>query len=104
MSGLDRNGYAPSIVQRNLSRCYWCAGSHEKLDRHEIFGGSNRKKSKELGLWVMLCHNSCHLNGAHKHIAINLKLKKIGQRKAMKHYGWTTEDFIKIIGKNYLEE
>ena len=54
---LDRNGYAPSILQQG-ERCHMCGGHHiyDGLDRHEVFGGAYRKKSKELGLWVLLCH------------------------------------------------
>lgn len=102
MTGLDRNGYAPSILQDDLTECYRCGHSHEKLDRHEIYGAANRKKSKALGLWVMLCHDSCHLNGVHKDASENRRLKQKAQRIAMKHYGWTTEDFIREIGKNYI--
>ena len=52
---LDSNGYAPSIVQYDVDACYICYGCREKLDRHEIYGGANRQKSKRLGLWVTLC-------------------------------------------------
>lgn len=51
---LDRNGYAPSIVQ-DIDGCYFCARQDGKLDRHEIFHGAYRQKSKALGLWVTLC-------------------------------------------------
>lgn len=102
MNGLDRNGYAPSILQDDLSCCFMCGHSDMKLDRHEVYHGSNRQKSKALGLWVMLCHDSCHLYGVHRYAVLDKRLKKESQRKAMEHYGWTTEDFIKIIGRNYL--
>ena len=102
MSGLDRNGYAPSILQTDLDHCALCGNTNNKLDRHEVFHGSNRQKSKKLGLWVMLCHDRCHLYGVHKYASEDLKLKKYGQRVAMKHYDWTTEEFIKQIGRNYL--
>ena len=49
MSGLDRNGYAPSILQDDLSVCFRCGRSCEKLDRHEVYGAANRQKSKALG-------------------------------------------------------
>ena len=103
MTGLDRNGYAPSILQEDLSECFLCGRScGEKLDRHEVYGGANRQKSKALGLWVMLCHNSCHLYGVHKDAGKNFELKEKAQRAAMEHYGWTKEDFLKIIGRNYI--
>lgn len=99
---MDANGYNPSILQKDLSYCYLCGRSCEKLDRHEVFYGANRSKSKELGLWVMLCHGSCHLNGVHKFPKHYEYMKQKAQRVAMKHYGWSKEDFIRIIGRNYL--
>ena len=42
---LDRNGYAPSIVQADTSKCFLCQRSGVKLDRHEIFGNAMRSKS-----------------------------------------------------------
>lgn len=100
---LDRNHYAPSIVGRG-DCCYLCGknGFGEKLDRHEIFGGANREKSKELGLWVKLCHCTCHLDGAHKDAAISRRLKKDAQQAAMTTYGWTKEQFIDEFGESYL--
>ena len=100
---LDRNGYAPSILQDDYSYCYRCGHSDQKLDRHEIYGAANRQKSKALGLWVMLCHDTCHLNGVHKDAKEALRFKKKAQRIAMKHYDWTTEEFIQIIGRNYID-
>lgn len=49
---MDRNGYAPSILQQG-ERCHMCHENptFDQLDRHEVFGGAYRKKSKELGLW-----------------------------------------------------
>lgn len=99
---LDRNGYAPSIMQRDLSCCYLCGCSDQKLDRHEIFSGAYRKKSKAHGLWVMLCHDRCHLNGVHKDASEALRLKTKGQLVAMRKYQWTVKDFIREFGKNYL--
>ena len=51
---LDGNGYAKSILQEG-SCCHLCGhnGSMDKLDRHEVFGGPDRAKSKRYGLWVL---------------------------------------------------
>lgn len=100
---MDRNGYNPSIIERvSDCRCFMCGiRSGVKLDRHEVFHGANREKSKRLGLWVTLCHGH-HMMLHHESASSDLKLKKIGQEAAMRHYGWTTEEFIKQIGKNYL--
>ena len=108
---MDKNGYAPSIMQDTVFEpfCYLCGanGALDKLDRHEIFGGPYREKSKRLGLWVLLCHNDCHIFGpmaAHNNASTALRLKQEAQRRAMKAYGWSTEDFILEFGKNYLED
>lgn len=99
---MDSNGYNPSILQDDLSYCYVCGRRAEKLDRHEIFGASSRQRSKELGLWVMLCHQSCHLGGVHAFPSKYLYLKEKAQRVAMKHYGWTKDDFIRKFGRSYI--
>lgn len=100
---LDRNGYAPSIIAgHDEYMCFLCKkNGNGKLDRHELFGAAFRDKSKEYGLWVHLCHDSCHLNGVHKHAEQSRKLKVLGQRIAMERYGWTDTDFIKIFGRSY---
>ena len=100
---LDRNGYAPSIIQLDTEHCYLCGRCDQKLDRHEPIGGPFRKKSQRLGLWVTLCHESCHLGNAHKHFQTAYKLKQDAQAAAMTAYNWTTEDFIRIFGKNSLD-
>lgn len=54
---LDRNGYAPSIIQDEADEsCFVCYanGYYDPLNRHEAFGGPFRDKSKRLGLWVSL--------------------------------------------------
>lgn len=97
-----RNGYNPSILQDDLGYCYCCGRSNAKLDRHEIFGGAYRARSKELGLWVVLCHESCHINGVHAFPRQYAYLKQKAQRVAMKHYHWSTDEFIEYFGRNYL--
>ena len=107
---LDCNGYAPSIVQEDTGEsCFLCGanGRADPLNRHEIFGGAYRKKSKMAGLWVSLCHARCHQFGeraAHNNAEINLTLRRRGQQAAMRVYSWTTADFIREFGKNYLED
>lgn len=108
---MDKNGYAPSIMQDTVFDpvCYLCGanGALDKLDRHEIFGGPYREKSKRLGLWVLLCHHECHIFGpmaAHNNASTALRLKQEAQRRAMEAHGWSTEDFIQEFGKNYLED
>ena len=103
---IGKNGYAPSIMQSDLSRCYRCGRTTCKLDRHEVFGSSNREKSKNYGLWVALCHDGCHLGkfGVHYNAEAMKQLHREGQIAAMEAYGLSKEYFIKKFGKNYLED
>lgn len=76
------------------------------LERHHIFGGSNRKKADRLGLVVDLCH-SCHNeppHGVHHNKEAMLALKQYGQKLAMYQNNWTKQDFIREFGKSYIEE
>lgn len=93
-----------SIIQKDKGRCYICGRNNhfEPIDEHHVYAGANRKLSERYGLKVYLHHYSCHLNGVHKDGEMADQLKKDVQTKAMEHYGWTTQDFITIFGKNYL--
>lgn len=88
-----------------MRKCFLCGGT-SNLDRHHIFSGPFRKKSEKYGLTVYLCHDTCHIFGpdaVHQSRETMLKVKRYGQRKAMQENGWSTEDFIREFGKNYLE-
>lgn len=102
MASSRSKGYGPSILQPG-EYCYLCGRRDRKLDRHEIFGGAYREKSKQDGLWVLLCHDDCHLgrNGAHGSREVREYLKSAAQARAMTVYGWTVDEFIKRYGKNY---
>lgn len=102
-TALDRNGYAPSIVPGHGEwQCYGC-GRNQNLERHEIFGGAFRRKSKEYGLWVHLCPG-CHREGEEAvHRRGGYWLKADGQFAAMATYGWDTEEWRRRFGKNYLD-
>lgn len=89
-------------------RCFLCGrnGAIDPLDRHHIFGGSNRKKSEKYGLVVYLCHHDCHIFGkeAVHNNAFNMRLlHQHGQTKAMVENDWTVEQFIQEFGKNYFD-
>ena len=96
---LDRNGYAPSIVQQE-NCCFVCM-CNLHTQRHEIFHGSNREKSKMYGLWVNVCP-ACHYLIHNGDGSIDKRLKVRGQEAAMTVYGWSIDDFRKRFGKNYL--
>ena len=53
---------------------------------------------------VRLCHY-CHNEppgGVHQNRENRRKLQALAQEKAMSHYNWTIEDFIREFYKNYL--
>lgn len=96
-----------SIIQKDKTHCFICGMNRilEPLDCHHVFGGANRKKSEEYGLKVYIHHNKCHIfgeNSVHRNAKVDRALKKLVQEKAMRHYGWTTEEFIRMFGKNYI--
>lgn len=97
---LDRNGYAPSILQ-NKEEC-WVSHSVGNLVRHEVFPASNRDNSKYYGLWVYLTpywHNMSNA-GVHFNKELDLKLRRYAQAEFEVHF--PELDFVKIFGKNYL--
>ena len=97
-----------SIIQKDKTHCFICGmnSNLEPLDCHHCFEGNpNRKLSEKYGLKVYLHHSRCHIfgeNSVHRNAKVDRAVKRIAQKKAMKHYGWTTDDFIRIFGKNYL--
>lgn len=91
------------------NKCWLCGrnGAADPLDRHHIFPGKSRSLSEKYGLTVYLCHDRCHIFGryaVHRNAETRRLLQSWGQKKAMEEYGWTTEEFIRIFGRNYLEE
>lgn len=93
-----------SIIQKHKDRCFIC-GATRWLEWHHVFGGALRSKSEQYGLKVRLCHY-CHNeppNGVHFNKELRQKLQALTQKKAMKHYGWTTEEFIAKFRKNYID-
>lgn len=78
----------------------------EPLDEHHVFFGANRKNSEKYGLKVYIHHNKCHIfgkNSVHQNAKVDRALKRVVQKRAMKHYGWTIEQFREIFGKNYID-
>ena len=83
----------------------WLCGKVGAVERHHIFGGSNRDKSERDGLVVLLCGDTCHRNGpraAHQCAETALEIKKNGERKWMYEHEASTDDFRREYGKNYL--
>ncbi len=96
-----------SIMQSDTNSCYLCArnGNGDRLEKHHVFGGSNRKYSEEDGLTVFLCGDRCHRNGpfsAHRNKDIASYLHRNGQIAWMQKYG-SLEEFRERYGRNYIE-
>ena len=93
---LENNRF--SIFTNKFDECYYCKRKikeNEKLDLHEVYGGSNRIRSIKNGFVVPLCR-LCHSN---EEIIQYLRIKL--QKEYEKTH--SREEFIKIIGKNYIK-
>ena len=91
-----------SIIQKDLTKCLVC-GTTKDIHIHEVFFGSaDRKKSIKWGLYVALCAKDHNMSkdGVHFNKALDLELKKLGQKCFEKIYGY--EKFIQEFKKNYL--
>ena len=75
-------------------RCENCGKFSKRLDPHEIYGGSNRKRSIAHKFVKLLCRE-CHSN---ENIINQLRIDT--QKEYEKNH--TRNDFIKLIGKSYL--
>ena len=75
--------------------CENCGKFSKRLDPHEIYGGSNRKRSIKHKFVKLLCRE-CHSN--EKVIA---QLRIDTQKEYEKTY--SREEFIRLIGKSYLD-
>lgn len=75
-------------------RCDFCNKISKRLDPHEVYGGSNRKRSIEHDFVKNLCR-TCHSNPE------IIKQLRIDTQKEFERKN-SREDFIRIIGKSYL--
>lgn len=88
----------------NQKRCYICLAK-ANIHKHHIYGAANRSNSEKWGEWVYLCayHHNGSDKGVHFNSSLNSYFKAEGQRKFESRLG-TREDFVKIFGRNYLED
>lgn len=93
---LDSNGYGRSLLSHE-DRCYLC-GKGGDLARHEVYEGNNRKTSKAMGFWVLVCPD-CHAR-YHAERPLAKALKRECQETFEKSH--THDDFMALIGRNYL--
>ena len=97
---IGANGYVPSIVEED-GRCYLCGRTDRGMQRHEAYHGAYREKSKNLGLWVMLCYE-CHDRLHHHDAGLDRRLKEEMQKRAMEEFGWSVDEFRAEFGKSYI--
>lgn len=74
--------------------CENCGKYSQRLDPHEVYGGSNRKRSIKYKFIKLLCRE-CHSN---ENIINQLRIDT--QKEYEKTH--TKEEFIKLIGKSYI--
>lgn len=80
------------IVKEGI--CEFCGKYSKRLDPHEIYGGSNRKRSIKHKFIKLICRE-CHDN---EKIINQLRIDT--QKEYMKTH--TEEEFINLIGKSYI--
>lgn len=92
---------AKSIMQKER-RCYVCGTTYDLHEHHIFFGIGNRKNSEKHGFKVHLCgrHHNMSNEGVHFNRELDLRLKRECQAKYEETH--TREEFMGIIGKNYL--
>jgi len=92
-----------SIIADDLSKCVVC-GITTGINKHEVFYGKNRQNSINYKFIIPLCQkHHTGKNGIHFNNELNLFYKRLCQKKFEEEYG-TRNDFIKIFGRNYLDE
>lgn len=75
--------------------CKSCDKWSSRLDPHEVYGGSNRQRSIKNRFVMYICRK-CHSS---EELIMDLR-KKVQKEYEETH---TREDFIKLIGKSYLD-
>lgn len=77
----------------------------DNLHKHHIFfGTANREVSEQNGFWIWLTgelHNQDSKKDIHSTPAFNLKIRQLCQAKYEKTH--TREEFMQLIGRNYLD-
>lgn len=91
-----------SVFTEDMDHCYFTGAG--TVERHHIWGGSNRKNSEKYGFVIPL-RPDLHPNGARadRRYAkdIDTRLKRMAQEYFEAHYG-TREEFRGIFGKSWL--
>ena len=91
----------PSILETESGICYLC-GRYTDTALHHIYFGPKRKMSDRNGFTVFLCPD-CHqyaTHAVHRCRETDLKLKAECQRVYEQTHD--RDDFMRLVGKNYL--
>ena len=105
-----RKVHKASILHRKDGTCYLCMKlngdySFKYTEEHHVFGGKgNRDISEAEGLKVYLC--LWHHREGPEAVQNNKKNNRLVQQDAQREYEktHTREQFMTLIGRNYLEE
>lgn len=103
-----RKKHKASIMPQIEGTCYLCIKlhgdyrKHPALHEHHIFPGKNRQISEANGFKAKLCpdHHEFGLEAVHQNIEILRILQRDCQREFEKTH--TREEFMDLIGRNYL--
>ena len=90
-----------SVFADDLDHCMFTGSP--MVERHHIFGASNRKRSEKYGFIAPL-RPDLHPNGASagkETKEVDTYLKEMAQRYYEDHYG-TRDDFRREFGKSYI--
>lgn len=91
-----------SVFTCDMDHCMFTGSPY--VERHHIFGGSNRAASEKYGFIAPLRYD-LHPNGAradhNKSELVDRQLKLVAQKYFENFYG-TREEFIAIFGRSYL--
>lgn len=90
-----------SCFTDDMDHCYYTGSA--PVERHHIFGGSNRRNSEKYGFVIPL-RPDLHPNGVHAGNdarQMDINLKQMAQRHFETHYG-SRKDFIRVFGKSWL--
>lgn len=94
-----------SIITKDLKCCYVC-GKNQNIEIHHcIHGTAKRKIADKEGLFVPLCYEHHRgTKGVHGREGHDLdkELKIIAETIWCEKHNKTPEDFIRLMGKNYL--
>ena len=82
----------------------WVCGTTQGLHEHHLYFGAKRKISEREGLKVWLCgrHHNLSNEGVHFNPELDRELKILGETVWCEKNAKTPEDFIKLMGRNYL--